>query len=260
MGDYTRNFHVDNAKVFALVASSMTMQISEEPAQPEMQKVSNNDELTILNNSLSELENEKNELLSQVDSLKTKIDEQAKEIYDLNTSKAQLLLSSAFYENKAKTNEDSNELITTIRHLIHTPNECSYVEMLKALEVLHGNDVIVMPRAYASAEESKYPDRDTVWNALLKLVGEYRNAILNGTPDSEARKAFPVSVFAANESESISTNTKKMQLRKAVVNGEEHTFEKHLRFGVSRGSTGTMRIYFKVVGNQLVILHCGEHF
>lgn len=227
-----------------------------------------------LENQISNLQGDLNDLYSELSEQKDKnaqlwrsteskqelIDSQAAELYQLKKINEQLTLQSRHYHTATAT-KPVDETLNTVRKLMDDANNCSYTEMLDALKSLYGDDILILPNAYASAEESLYPDRDGVWDALTKLMSGYRQTILSGRPDAEARKHFPQKMFAANESKTQSSSTKSLQKRTVMIDGEKHVFEKHLRMGTATGQAGTIRVYFKLLDDgRMVILHCGEHF
>lgn len=133
-------------------------------------------------------------------------------------------------------------------------------EILEFFQALAPDRLVVLPFAMESARAAFdfcLPYRLT--SLLHKLVYDYLDAINGGKPDSEARKIFG-NGYAAKESEGVSSSSRLRAMREFKVNGEIIFFTQHLAIGRNFGTKNSLRIYFKIIDQKIVIAHCGEHF
>ena len=134
-------------------------------------------------------------------------------------------------------------------------------QALEALEALYAPDVVVLDSAYASADASShFKNRRRLWELLLALAGPYREALVSGKPDGEARRVFG-GAYRARESESTIETADFRAQRVFRYRGEERVFVRHLALGVSADPNETIRIYFEWFADEhrIVIAYCGEH-
>jgi len=199
-----------------------------------------------------------------VEILESELSEKSAEISDLNKLIADLkekiekptLTTVSIDTESAGT---GNASIETIKHMIRELG-ASPEQVLAFIEKLHEDKVVILPSAIQSSRDaSNFKQVTKMFEVLNILATGYYQTITSGMPDSEARKCFASKIYAANESQTVSGNARLMKHRTFHYNGEDTVMEQHLIIGTSRGSTETMRIYFKIIDNKIVIGHAGEH-
>lgn len=154
--------------------------------------------------------------------------------------------------------EVTQSLQQALRNLLAGANTLTTVECLLLIKAAYP-DTAVLPSAWSSAQASIHFERtDTLFESLTTLAGEYTQAIVGGTPDAEARKLFPASRYAANESQTTS-NGKLRRLREFEYQGESVFFDQHLCIGTAHNTRTTIRVHFKIIAGVLVIAYCGKH-
>jgi hypothetical protein len=120
--------------------------------------------------------------------------------------------------------------------------------------------VVVLPSAYKSIKESSEFKRTPRMLILLKaLAEEYAPAIINGTPDSEAKGCFSHGAYKANESYPVSSNKRLMKYRTFRYNNKPVVMEQHIGIGTSHNKQETIRIYFKIIDEKIIIGYAGAH-
>lgn len=91
---------------------------------------------------------------------------------------------------------------------------------------------------------------------LTLLCGDYYQAIITGTPDSEAKNLVPS--YRANESDTTMSGELR-EYRKFTINGDTKVFTKHLTIGTNRNPQQTVQVYFDIADGELQLAYIGEH-
>jgi len=135
-------------------------------------------------------------------------------------------------------------------------------KVVDLMATLYPDRLVFLETATASAKEA---DRngsslaDKACELLHTLATDYWTALMDGRGDQHAKAVFGQNAFAANESDSLSNNGKK--LRTFNYRGRDFVMEKHLKHGVKDSKAETLRIHFEWMPSEkkLVIGHCGKH-
>ncbi len=118
--------------------------------------------------------------------------------------------------------------------------------------------VVFLEGVKEQAEQSKFARPRQLFAALMRLCGEYYEALMKGIPDSEAMNILG-DVYRANESDSVTNNEKMSRLRTFNLNGTKTFFEQHITVGSRNGEQYTIQVHFKIVNKVLYIGRIGSH-
>lgn len=138
-----------------------------------------------------------------------------------------------------------------------TPLEC-----LDTIERIHGDKCIVLSTAKASSKASsqfKYGRR--LMGQLILLVTSYREALLTGGGDSQAKNIFGRGDYAAKESDTVITNKQMANKRTFKYDGKPVEMFRHLKIGVDSDERKTIRTHFHwdEEKKKIIIGYCGPH-
>ncbi|MDI5832561.1 hypothetical protein OCF84_21430 (plasmid) [Shewanella xiamenensis] len=93
---------------------------------------------------------------------------------------------------------------------------------------------------------------------LFILCDEYYSAIMNGTPDTQAKNIIG-QCYRANESDTTLQNASLRARREFSFHGEKKLFTRHLTIGGAHDPRKTVQVYFGFEGATLQIAYVGEH-
>lgn len=135
-------------------------------------------------------------------------------------------------------------------------------KVVDLLATLFPDRLVFLESAMASAKDSDrngFKLADKACELLHTLATDYWMALMDGKGDQHAKGVFGQNAFAANESDSLSNEGKK--LRTFNYRGRDFVMEKHLKHGVKDSKAETLRIHFEWLPSEkkLVIGHCGKH-
>lgn len=135
-------------------------------------------------------------------------------------------------------------------------------KVVDLMVTLYPDRLVFLETAMASAKDSDrngFKLADKACDLLHTLATEYWAALMDGKGDQHAKGVFGQNAFAANESESLSNEGKK--LRTFNYRGRDFVMEKHLKHGVKDSKAETLRIHFEWLPSEkkLVVGHCGKH-
>lgn len=210
------------------------------------------DELNSKNNEIRKL----NSQLNEYELLYEDADNNANEYKHKNEQLESQIL-------KLKNRSDAGVSAEIIKEILISLSgtECTPQSILHAISKCFFNEVIVLPSAFSAAKQSdEFRETHRLTDLLMKLIFDYRNDLLGGTPDIEARKHFG-SDYSAKESETTSKNKEARSMREFVYNNETILMEKHLRIGVKDTPIETIRVHFywDAAKEKIVIGYCGPH-
>lgn len=132
-------------------------------------------------------------------------------------------------------------------------------DAVDSVAAAYANRVEVLPSVYRSLEGCGFKNIRKLSDCLLRLCGDYYDAIVNeGQPDQTARETL-AGVYRPNESDSTMASAKLRAQREFTYNGETVLFEQHLTLGVKRGDQLCLQVYFKIIDRKLVIAYVGPH-
>lgn len=134
----------------------------------------------------------------------------------------------------------------------------SPADVLLFIEAAAEGRVVVLDAAWKSVEQyANFPDTVRMMTILNTMVFPYFEALQSGKSDAAAR-ALLGSSYAANESETTTSNRRMRAMREFDYQGRTHYFERHLRIANGTGMDG-MRIHFDIIDQKVVIAYVGPH-
>lgn len=153
------------------------------------------------------------------------------------------------------------EEINAIKSLIaNNENNITPESILSSICALFPNSVEVLPSAISSAKKvPNFKQTSKMFDMLVTLISSYLPTVISGKPDSEARKCFGPKAYAANESKTVSNSSRLMKYRTFKHKNKDIVMEQHLNIGTAHDPLQTMRIYFKIIDNKIIIGYSGEH-
>ncbi|MEK7691655.1 MAG: hypothetical protein AAB425_11610, partial [Bdellovibrionota bacterium] len=135
-------------------------------------------------------------------------------------------------------------------------------DMLRVIARLYGEErVVVLPSAYKAADgSSSFQFVPRLYELVTRLVTDYRDALVAGRPDSEARHILGGS-YRANESEVTSATQRLARLRVFEYEGRKVQMFQHLAIGVEDSDSRTIRchFYWDAPKKRVVIGYLGPH-
>lgn len=218
----------------------------------------NEEEGAIIKQLKHDVEQQTMETLLAVEDARVANDELRQMRYELDGMKAALVASGGSQVPAGTAG------LTSVQRDAVISMTGEHPELHDALQVavlLHPGAVIVLPSAWKSAEGAHaFRHVAKAFDLLCRLFGDYRDALANGTPDSEARKLFGSS-WSAKESETVEKNKTARRLRTFTYNGNDVEMMTHLKIGVKDSATETFRAHFKwdASAGVIVLGHCGAH-
>ncbi len=139
--------------------------------------------------------------------------------------------------------------------------EPSPLDCIKIIEQIYGDRCAVLNSARVSAiKMTRFIYGRDLFGLLRRLVTTYRDRLMDGG-DSEARRVFGKSEYAAKESETVMTNKAMRRQRTFGYDGTQVEMFRHLKIGVDDDPTRTIRVHFHWDGDRqkIVIGYCGEY-
>ncbi|HHQ6615173.1 TPA: hypothetical protein ACSTL0_001541 [Serratia fonticola] len=132
--------------------------------------------------------------------------------------------------------------------------------VLKLLELLLPNNLVILKSAYTSAGKStKFKHNGRLLFLLYQLCTSYlKEFIKNG--DSYAKQILG-NAYSANESETVENSPILSAMREFEYNNSKIKMFKHVGIGVARNKSETIRIHFYIDQEEekVIIGYCGEH-
>lgn len=135
-------------------------------------------------------------------------------------------------------------------------------KVVDLMDTLFPDRLVFLDTAMASAKEADRNGSKLTGKAcelLHTLATGYWSALNEGKGDQHAKSVFGKDAYAANESDSLSNDGKR--LRTFKYRGQDFVMEKHLKHGVKDSKAETLRIHFEWLPAEkmLVVGHCGKH-
>lgn len=135
-------------------------------------------------------------------------------------------------------------------------------KVVDLMGTLFPDRLVFLDTAMASAKEADRNGSKLAEKAcelLHTLATGYWGALNDGKGDQHAKGVFGKDAYAANESDSLSNEGKR--LRTFKYRGQDFVMEKHLKHGVKDSKAETLRIHFEWLPAEkmLVVGHCGKH-
>jgi hypothetical protein len=166
---------------------------------------------------------------------------------------------NADQENSSMLGVLTLDQLNSIRTVISGENY-SLCDVLVSIMALFPDRVVVLETAFRSARESsdfKYCDQAA--GLLITLVTKYRDILVSGRPDGEAKAVFGNAKYSSKESDTLGRRGE--ELRTFQYRGQNEVMLKHLKIGVGEGTATCLRVHFHwdAERNLIVIGHCGRH-
>lgn len=149
---------------------------------------------------------------------------------------------------------------TLLRRVASARDSLSPGEVLAYFSQLAGARLVVLDSAWdsAAAYPGQFAASERLFDLLDKLLFPYLEAIITGTPDTQARGIFGSKAYCARESDTTLSDARLRALREFTWQGEKRLFVRHLRVSNQTGLEG-MRVYFDIIDGQVVIAYVGPH-
>jgi hypothetical protein len=169
-----------------------------------------------------------------------------------------LVTSSPIYRRASDAPQFEDELREAVTSTLS--GNYTLETLLRLIELLYGDRIVVLASAYKSAKESHdFRHGKVALDLLLKLATGYWSVLADGKTEGEAKAVFGRQAYAPAESFYLTTKGKAR--RTFRYRGEDLFMERHLRYGVKDSSAETLRIHFEWIASErrIVIGHCGKH-
>lgn len=236
------------------VAKERRQELNEHEIREELDRLAEaaeeqNQWVKLLEDTNTNLEHEVQELRLGLDE---RDDELSKERRTVSALKEQLRNSGA----RISTIDGEQLLRMLSRADVPEPDEC-----LELIEAVYGERCEVLDSAKRSAKESnQFAQGRQLLDLLIRLVTQYR-AVLLEKGDSEARKVFGKSEFAAKESETVMGSPALRRAREFEYQGVPVEMFRHLKIGVADDLMKTIRVHFHWDNQRkkIIIGYCGKH-
>lgn len=210
-----------------------------------------------------EAQNERIRLLeSEVDSAQIEVESLSSDKEELESQIRNLKFKARHgsYSQPSVRLAESQELLDllefTCRSDRPTPREC-----LEIIEAIFPDRCEILPTAFSSADEvDDFTQTRRLLDMLRRLMTSYIEAIIDGG-DSKAMEVFTNAEYAANESETVMSNSSLKQKRVFSYNGADINMFRHLKIGKADDTRKTIRLHFAWLADEkkIVIGYCGEH-
>jgi hypothetical protein len=213
------------------------------------------EENSTLQQQKQELENES---LQERDDLMQELDETRRERNDKSIHIWNLEKVMQDLRRDQEAAGVSRELAASVMNAVGGASSAE--DYLRIVSVVFRDRVVVLDSAWASVKRSgEYFRPRDFWDLLVQLATNYRDALMAGKGDNEARKFFGAA-FASDEGEA-GNNAKAIALRTFNYRGEDVLMLKHLKKGVKDSEAKALRIHFEWMPDERVIVigHCGPH-
>ncbi len=160
-----------------------------------------------------------------------------------------------------KGGEDFNTELSAewLRGLLREDARSTPEQILIAYATLAPDRVEILPSAFKAAKEAanfELPAR--LAQVLDSLIYQYLDLIRKGVADTQAKEVLG-NRYAANESQTVTNNSRLRAQREFTYNGETIFFRQHIGIGSGYGTQHAIRIHFKVINDKIVIAYCGAH-
>ncbi|AYG48364.1 hypothetical protein DV532_29415 (plasmid) [Pseudomonas sp. Leaf58] len=211
--------------------------------------------VSLLNDQLKQaylsLESEKDRRVhqeAQTDSLKTALHEARSE-----------LQARAALEGAQAPAAQADADLSLVLGLLKGDIKRTPLMILETFSAIYPDRLVILDSARKSAlaaDNFNLPDR--LAQLLDTLINPYLDSIRSGQPDAKARTVLPQS-YAAKESDTVMKSPRLRAMREFTYEGEPQLFIQHVGVGRNYGTQHSLRIYFRVINEKLVIAYCGEH-
>jgi hypothetical protein len=138
-----------------------------------------------------------------------------------------------------------------------SPQQC-----IEVIEQVYGDRCAILESARSSAKRmSRFGCGRELLDLLVRLVTTYREGLMNGGGDSNARQVFGKNEYAAKESELVMATQSLRRRRVFEYNGAPVEMFRHLKIGIGDDVTKTIRVHFHWDADRekIVLGYCGEH-
>lgn len=133
-------------------------------------------------------------------------------------------------------------------------------DFLKAIQVMYGSAVVVLPSALESAREAEgFEWPDLVREFVFKLVTDFRDCLIAGKGTHDGVRIFGRKRFSTKEADNLTQRGR--VARTFPYKGKMICMEQHLKIGVKESDAHTLRLHYHwdAESKKIVIAHCGAH-
>jgi hypothetical protein len=213
-----------------------------------MEQIDGHDEV------ISNLQDEHRKQLDQIENMCLSTEEEKDDLQNENYRLQSKLDSLKAIKGNKQASIDNKTLFEAIA--FPTPEN-----LLVVLEQLFSDRVVVLDSAYKTAKQStKFSQSPKLANMLHRLVTTYYNGI-SRVSDTEAKRVFTDSEYAAKESQTVRHSPELSSKRTFEYNGQMVQMFRHLKIGVADNVEQTIRVHFHwdADNQKIVIGYCGPH-
>jgi len=121
--------------------------------------------------------------------------------------------------------------------------------------------LLILPSAEQSAKAmDAFRNTRRLYEVLKQLVVDYRDLLIRGRPDAEARHVLG-NIYHANESDTVMGSSRLRGYRTFKYRGKDVVMAQHLALGVSTDISTTIRVHFMwdAEERRIVIGYAGKH-
>ncbi|MGG2621973.1 hypothetical protein [Pseudomonas aeruginosa] len=202
-------------------------------------------------NSRSELELE---LLNTNDLLEKDLRDSRADVFRLNQ------LVEALQKRPDQPLGCADEDLAALSCRIARGRRLSPEEVLRFYSYTAKDRVEILDSAWKSARNAEhFAQPDKLIEMLGRLFFDYLDEVRKGEPMGKVGREMFSNGFAARESQTVQVTTQMRAQREFVYQGAPRFFEYRLRVGNGWGPVESMRVYFDVLDNRVVVAYVGPH-
>lgn len=133
-------------------------------------------------------------------------------------------------------------------------------EILRFYSYAAKDRVKILDSAWKSARGAEhFAQPDKLIEMLGKLLFEYLDEVRKGVSMGKVGREMFSNGFAARESQTVQVTPQMRAQREFIYQGTPRFFEYRLRVGNGWGPVESMRVYFDVLDNRVVVAYVGPH-
>lgn len=194
------------------------------------------------------------DLLNANDALERELKESRADVFRLNQ------LVEALQKRPDQPLGCADEDLAALSCRIARGRRLSPEEILRFYSYTAKDRVEILDSAWKSARGAEhFAQPDKLIEMLGKLLFEYLDEVRKGVPMGKVGREMFSNGFAARESQTVQVTTQMRAQREFVYQGAPRFFEYRLRVGNGWGPVESMRVYFDVLDNRVVVAYVGPH-
>lgn len=194
------------------------------------------------------------DLLNANNALERELKESRADVFRLNQ------LVEALQKRPDQPLGQADEDLAALSCRIARGRRLSPEEILRFYSYTAKDRVEILDSAWKSARSAEhFAQPDKLIEMLGKLLFEYLDEVRKGVPMGKVGREMFSNGFAARESQTVQVTTQMRAQREFVYQGAPRFFEYRLRVGNGWGPVESMRVYFDVLDNRVVVAYVGPH-